>query len=75
MVDIAQWRASIGSWYRQNIKGTANCIAPGWIESLWLGDDRSSNLAFFLVFLLFLLIMFGDVELNLGPKTGILLCS
>ena len=72
MIDILQWRSSIGSWYCQNIKGTKNCIALGWVKLLWYRDQEIDNLPFFLVFLLLLLIMSGDVELNPGPKTGIL---
>ena len=71
MIDILQWRSSIGSWYCQNVKGTSNCTAPGWVEPVWFRDQEVDNLTFFLVFLLLLLILSGDVELNPGPKKGI----
>ena len=75
MIDICQWRFTIGLWCScqvQITKGTAS--STGWTESLWsdLEDCKvGGNLAFSLVVFLFLLIMSGDIELNPGPKTGI----
>ena len=78
MIDISQWRVSIGLWYchqipYSTIKGTTTDI-PGWVESLWSGgsgDVSGDNLTFSLVlFLLLLLILPGDIELNPEPKTG-----
>ena len=41
------------------------------MELLWSGDEGGGNLTFSLVlFLLLLLVLLGDIELNPGPKTG-----
>ena len=78
MIDTSQWRASIGLWYCHQIsyttkKGTTTDFSR-WVESLLSGGSRNEgcgNLTFFLVlFLLLLLILSGDIELNPGPKTG-----
>ena len=78
MIDTSQWRASIGLWYCHQIsyttkKGTTTDIS-GWVESLWSGgsgDEGGGNMTFSLVlFLLLLLILSGDIELNPGPRTS-----
>ena len=78
MIDICQWRVSIGLWYCHQIsyttkKGTTTDISQ-WVESIWsggLGDEDGSILTFSLVlFLLLFLILSGDIELNPGPKTS-----
>ena len=77
MIDTSQWRVNIGLWYCHQIpyttkKGTTATNISGCVESLWsggLGDEGGSNLTFSLVlFLLLLLILSGDIELNPGPK-------
>ena len=77
MIDISQWRASIGSWYCHQIPYTTKKTSftndtPGWIKLLLMsGDEGGGTLIFSLVlFLLLLLILSGDIELNPGPKTG-----
>ena len=77
MIDISQWRASIGLWYCHQIPYTTKktpCITetPGWMKSqLTLGDEGGGILIFSLVlFFLLLLILSGDIELNPGPQTG-----
>ena len=78
MIDTTQWRVSVGLWYCHRIlnstkKGTTADIS-GWVESLWSGgsgDEGGGNLTFSLVlFILLLLILSGDIELNPGPKTS-----
>ena len=76
MIDTTQWRASIGLWYCHQIsyttkKGTTTDDISGWVESLWSGDEDGGNLTFSVVlFLLLLLILSGDIELNPGPKNS-----
>ena len=76
MIDISQWRVSVGLWYCHQIpytakKESATTDISRWVESLWSGDEGGGNLTFSLVlFLLFLLILSGDIELNPGPITG-----
>ena len=77
MIDISQWRASIGLWYCHQIPYTTKTTpsttdTTGWVKSLLMsGDEGGGTLIFSLVlFLLLLLILSGDVELNPGPKTG-----
>ena len=79
MIDTSQWRSSIGLWCCHHMpyttkKGIFTTNISGWVESLWsggLGDEGGSNLIFSLVlFLLLLLTLSGDIELNPGPKTG-----
>ena len=76
MIDVSQWRISIGLWHCYHIpcnaaSGAVNC-APVWVESLLCSVNGGvTNLIFSLVmFLLLLLILSGDVELNPGPLTG-----
>ena len=78
MIDTTQWRSSIGLWYCHQIphtmkKGTTTDIS-GWVESIWSGrsgDEGGGNLTFSVVlFILLLLILSGDIELNPGPETG-----
>ena len=78
MIDVGQWRVSIGLWYCHQIpytnkKGTTTDISK-WLESPWsggTGDEGGSNLTFSLfLFLSLLLILSGDIELNPGPITG-----
>ena len=75
MIDISQWRISIGLWHCCHIpcnatRGTVN--VTGWVESLLCSENGGvTNLVISLVvFLLVLLILSGDVELNPGPLTG-----
>ena len=77
MIDISQWRVSIGLWCCYHIPDATKCLPLGtavdaWMESLWsreLGNDDGDNLALFLVLFFLLLILSGDVELNPGPRT------
>ena len=69
MIDICQWRVSIGLWYPHQVSYTANTtsVPVGWT----LSNCSTVHLTISLVvFLLLLLILSGDVELNPGPKTG-----
>ena len=80
MIDLCQWRLTIGLWHCcRTPAATKKSLPHGtavdtWMKSLWsreLGNDGGDNPTFFLVsFFLLLLILSGDVELNPGPKTG-----
>ena len=83
-MDICRWRLSIGLWYCHQKKFTTESIlqriitkiVQGCVESQLSeqksGDESGCYLTFFPVcFLLLLLILSGDVELNPGPKTSL----
>ena len=72
MIDICQWRGSIGLWcyHKNNLWGTSTLVASG--EVLPKNQAGSYNLmSSLVVFPFLLLILSGDIELNPGPKTGI----
>ena len=77
MIDIGQWRACIGLWACHQIshsiysKETVPIDNSGSIIDGVILIRRIRDLTFSLgLFLLLLLIISGDVELNPGPKTG-----
>ena len=77
MINISQWRASIGLWYCRQIPHATKSHSDSSLfkELLWSGEgsvnEGGGNMTFSLVVLfLLLLILSGDVELNPGPKTG-----
>ena len=79
MIDIHQWRPSIGLWYCHHIpytskKTLSTTDTPEYVKLLLMSGDEGGgirNLTFSLVlFILLLLILSGDIELNPGPKTG-----
>ena len=76
MIEISQWRASIGLWacrqisYSTHFKETLNSKSNSGIDGVII-VRKIKDLTFSLgVFLSLLLILSGDVELNPGPKTG-----
>ena len=81
LMDICQLRVNTGLWYchqikfttKKSLEGIVTNIVQGYVESQWSeqesGDESGFYLAFFpACFLLLLLILSGDVELNPGPK-------
>ena len=79
MIDISQWRATIGLWgchqifYSSHTKTFSNTESSSRMDGVTI-IRKIKELAFSLgVFLSLLLILSGDVELNPGPKTGNLL--
>ena len=78
MIDICQWRATIGLWYGHwtlyTIETQTTSSIMSWVESLWsggFGDEGGGNLISLVLFLCLLPILSGDIELNPGLKTGI----
>ena len=76
MIDVTQWRVSIGYWACHQIscstrsKETPNTDSSSTIDGVKI-IRKIKDLTFSLgVFLSLLLILSGDVELNPGPKTG-----
>ena len=76
MIDISQWRASIGLWaccqtsYTTHSKDAPNTERISRIDGVTI-IRKIKDLTFALgVFLSLLLILSGDVELNPGPETG-----
>ena len=79
MIGLCQWRASIGLWACHQISyNTCTKVSPNTDSSSMIDGvtiiRRIKDLTFTLgLFLLLLLILLGDIELNPGPKTGNLL--
>ena len=76
MIDVTQWRVSIGLWACHQIscsthsKENPNTESSNRIDGVTI-IRKIKDLTFSLgVFLSLLLILSGDVELNPGPKTG-----
>ena len=76
MIDVHQWRVTIGLWScrllphltKRSPHGVAtntNCV-----NSLSLKLIVSGNLISLMMFLFLVLILSGDVEVNPGPKIG-----
>ena len=78
MIDVSQWRVTIGLWVCHQIsygsgpnKDTPSTDSSGSsINGFTLVRRIRDLTSFFLVLFLLLLILSGDVELNPGPKTG-----
>ena len=75
MIDLTQWRARIGSWCSCRIPSkhaTGAPISTKMTESLGVVEsgDENCRKILLVVFLVLLLILSGDIELNPGPKTG-----
>ena len=76
MIEISQWRVSIGLWAcHQTSSSTHSKVIPNTESSSRIDGvtiiSKIKDIIFSLgVFLLLLLILSGDVELNPGPKTG-----
>ena len=68
MIDITQWRVSIGLWHSCRIP-TKHAASSKLMESLGEGENGGNNIVLF-VFRVLCLILSGDIELNPGPKTG-----
>ena len=76
MIDISQWRVSIGLWACHQIscsshtKMNLNTESGSRIDGVTI-IKKTKDITFSLgIFLSLLLILSGDVELNPGPKTG-----
>ena len=67
MIDINQWRTRIGLWYSCRLP-SKHATGSKLMESL--GVVGGENGIFMFVFLVLLLILSGDIELNPGPKTS-----
>ena len=80
MIDICQWRSSIGSWYYHQISYHTHCTKKSPTSDVTTDNSRINGvtrirwirgLTFSLVCgLLLLLLLSGDIELNPGPITG-----
>ena len=78
MIDVSQWRASIGLWVCHQVSYSSPHTkdAPSTdnsgirIDGITVGRRIRDLITFFLVLFLLLLILSGDIELNPGPETG-----
>ena len=76
MIDVTQWRVSIGLWACHHIscsthsKKTSNTESSSRIDGVTIIRIIKDFIFSLVVFLSLLLIISGDVELNPGPKTG-----
>ena len=72
MIDLCQWRASVGLW---NCCKWSCCVRKsstlkgGWVLGRSKEKSKKPTISLIL-FLSVLLILAGDVELNPGPVTG-----
>ena len=74
MIDICQWRVSIGLWYSHQVSYSTirnTNSTNGTVHSQSVVESGKSTFPA-VVFVLLLLILSGDIELNPGPKKGIL---
>ena len=72
MIDICQWRVSIGLWYSHQLSYSTirnTNSTNGTVHSQSVVESGKSTFPA-VVFVLLLLILSGDIELNPGPKTG-----
>ena len=72
MIDICQWRVSIGLWYSHQVSYSTirnTNSTNGTVHSQSVVESGKSTFPA-VVFVLLLLILSGDIELNPGPKTG-----
>ena len=68
MIDICQWRASIGVWFsHQIVRAHGSTKAKTSHSTTSVQNPRTIAVA---ISLLLLLALSGDVELNPGPKSG-----
>ena len=76
MIDVAQWRVTIGLWCCHQIphatKKGATIDISRWVELLWSrgSEHEGGDKLIFLFLFLLLLILSADIELNPGPITG-----
>lgn len=76
MINVNQWRVSIGLWACRQISCSTHPKDASNIESSSRTDEvilitRIKDLILFIgVFFSLLLILSGDIEVNPGPKTG-----
>ena len=76
MIDVTQWRVSIGLWachlisYSTHSKETSNTESSSRIDGVTIIKKIKDLIFSLVVFLSLLLILSGDVELNPGPETG-----
>ena len=72
MIDLCQWRASIGLWNCCKwpcCVGKSSTLKGGWVVGRSKEKNKKPTISLIL-FLSVLLILAGDVELNPGPVTG-----
>ena len=72
MIDICQWRVSIGLWYSHQVSYSTirnTNSTNGTVHSQSVVESGKSTFPA-VVFVFLLLILSGDIELNPGPKTG-----
>ncbi len=67
MIDVAHWRASVGSWqsHRVSVKASTEKTSSVRDTSISVRCVGGLTSLFFI-----LLVVSGDVEVNPGPKTG-----
>ena len=77
MIDISQWRVSIGSWvcHQKSYSSADTKDSPPIDNNIGIDGNtvirKIRDVTFLLgLFFLLLLILSGDIELNPGPRTG-----
>ncbi len=70
MIDVAQWRASVGSWQSHRVSVKASTEKTSSVRDTSISVRCVGGLTSVIALFFILLLVSGDIEVNPGPKTG-----